>query len=99
VLVGDIADVQGLVDGNGAGRSVPSDVHAEEVRQIAEVFDFEPPWTKEGLLVEDPLGVVGNKEEVINTDADHGEDVVVAEDVDAMIGYALHPSVLQHARA
>jgi hypothetical protein len=68
-------------------------VHAKEARQLSKVFGFEP-LTKEGFEVEDPLGVVANKGEVIHIDTDHCEDVVVAEDVDARAMYALYPSIL-----
>jgi hypothetical protein len=41
VLGEDVAQVIGLVQGDGAGRAIAGDVNAEELGQVAKVLNFE----------------------------------------------------------
>jgi hypothetical protein len=92
VLGEDVAQVFGLIQRDGAGRAIAGDVHAEELREVAQV-NFES-CTKLSLERCKPCGIIAGRANTVHSKCDHGEDVTGAEDVDAWVGYALLPPVV-----
>jgi hypothetical protein len=93
VLCEDVAQVFGLIQRDGAGRAIAGDVHAEELGEVAQVLNFEP-CTKLGFERCKSCGIIVGCRNIVYEKCDHGEDVTGAEDVDACVGDALLPPVV-----
>jgi hypothetical protein len=93
VLGEDIAQVFGLVRRDGAGRSAAGDVHAEELGEVTRVLDFEfgAQASFGSCQLSGTIAFGGN---VVHIERDHGEDLTVAEDVDAWVLDALLPPII-----
>jgi hypothetical protein len=68
-------------------------VHAEELGETAHVLNLEP---RSELSLErcKPCGIIACCGNVVDVHYDHGEDVTGAEDVDAWVGNALLPPIV-----
>jgi hypothetical protein len=78
---------------DGARGAVAGNVHAEELGEGAEVLDLEPCSDLSFERCE-PSGIIAGRANVINVHGDHGENVAGAVDVDARVGDALLPSMV-----
>jgi hypothetical protein len=93
VLDEDVTQIFGLIQRDGACRAVACDVHATELGEFTQVLDFEP-CTKLSLERSKPCGIIAGCGNVVHVECDHGEHVTGAEDVNARVGDALLPPVV-----
>jgi hypothetical protein len=68
-------------------------VHAHELGEVAEVLDPEP-CSELSFERCEPSGMIACRGNVIDVHGDHGENVAGAVDVDAQVGDALLPSMV-----
>jgi hypothetical protein len=70
-------------------------VHAEELGEVAKVLNFEPGTSKLGSERCKSCGIIVGCGNIVRVKCDHGEDVTGTEDIDAWVGDALLPPVVE----
>jgi hypothetical protein len=80
-----------VVHGDGAGRPIACDVHAEELGKGAQVLDLESR-AEVSLEGGKSCRVFASRRDVIHVKGNHGEDGSSAKDVDARVGDTLLPT-------